>query len=68
VEPAPSADSLQRQLQELSLRYADKAEQHSMLSTQLAEAERRETALQQAVEALQDQLDEAQVRLGLVGG
>ncbi|GAB4823415.1 hypothetical protein N2152v2_010461 [Parachlorella kessleri] len=60
VEPTPSADNLQQQLQELSLRYADKAQQHSTMSVQLAEAERREAALQQAVEALQDQLDEAQ--------
>lgn len=58
---APSSDDLQRQLQALSLRCADQTAQHSKLSAQLADAERREAALQERVGALQQQLERAQV-------
>lgn len=58
---APSSDDLQRQLQALSLRCADQTAQHSTLSAQLADAERREAVLQERVGALQQQLERAQV-------
>ncbi len=58
---SPSADSLQQQLQELSLQYADKSQQHSALSVQLVEAEQREAVLRETVEGLRDQLERLQV-------
>lgn len=60
AEPPPGADGLQRQLAELSVRYADTSQQQSALSTALGEAERREAALRHQVEALQARLEQQQ--------